>query len=128
MVISGKKGPRKSSKKSTKKSASKTAKVQLDPATVLQFEQQLRAGLVASGAVMASTESPKLQTVKGGANVELDSDAIASLNEILRNGLVASGAVMESELPILEPAAPAGGGSKPRAKSKKRYSSGSKKR
>lgn len=129
MVTTRKKSPRKSSKKSTKKSAGKTAQVQLDPATVHEFEQHLREGLVASGAVMMSTSPAKLQTLKAGAKVALDSDTIARLGEILRNGLVASGAVMENELPLIEPAAPSGGGSKPKSKSKsKRYGSASKKR
>jgi len=127
---SRKQSPRKSSKKPTRKAAGSTAQVQLDAATVHEFEQHLREGLVASGAVMMSTASPTLQTLKGGAKVELDSESAARLGEILRNGLVASGAVMESEFPQMEQVAPAGGGSKSKSKSKskKRYGSASKKR
>ena len=128
MATTGKKSPRKSSKKSTKKTAGKTAQVQLDPVTVHQFEQHLREGLVASGAVMMSTESARLQTLKAGAKIELDSDTIARLGKILRDGLVASGAVMESELPLLAEGAPSGGGTRAKSKSKKRYGSASKKR
>lgn len=128
---SRKNSPRKSSKKSTRKAAASTAQVQLDPATVHQFELHLRQGLIASGAVMMSDVDVRLQTgAKAGAKVELDSDTVARLDEILRNGLVSSGAVLASEFPQTEQAAPAGGGtrSKTTSKSKKRYGSASKKR
>jgi hypothetical protein len=82
------------------KKRKKTAKVQLDAATVHQFESQLREGLVSSGAVMATDNySPKLQ---GKAKVELDPATAARLSEVLRKGLVASQVVMATETPQLD--------------------------
>lgn len=116
------KARKKTSKKTAKKKATKTAQVQLDPATVSRFESHLREGLVASGAVLMSTETPKL---KPGAKVELDSDTTARLAEVLRNGLISSGAVLASEFPQTEqqaaPKRAAKGAKKyPRGTSKKR--------
>ena len=93
---SRKKSSKKSTKKATKKAAGKTAQVELDPETVHRFESHLREGLVASGAVLMSTESPRLQP---GATVHLDPDTVAYLGEVLRNGLVSSAAVLASEFP-----------------------------
>jgi hypothetical protein len=82
------------------KQRKKTAKVQLDAATVHQFESQLRDGLVSSGAVMATDNySPKL---KGDAKVELDAATAARFSEVLRKGLVASQVVMATETPQLD--------------------------
>ncbi|HSB29826.1 MAG TPA: hypothetical protein VLE19_18300 [Pyrinomonadaceae bacterium] len=82
------------------KKGKKTAKVQLDAATVHQFESHLRDGLVGSGAVM-STENvtPKL---KGDAKVQLDPETAARVSEVLRKGLVASQVVMATETPQLD--------------------------
>ena len=82
------------------KKRKKTAKVQLDAASVHQFEAHLREGLVASGAVM-STENytPELQS---NAKVELDAPTAARLSEVLRKGLVASQIVMATETPQLD--------------------------
>ena len=78
------------------KKAKKTAKVQLDAETVHKFEEHLRDGLVASGAVIASeNKTPKL---KAGAKVELDPETTASLSKVLQKGLVSSSAVIASEL------------------------------
>ena len=91
------KSRKKSSKKSSKKMAKRSAQVELDPATVLDFEAHLRKGLIASGAVlMSSTEIPRL---RAGATVQLDSDAIARVAELLRDGLVSSAAVLATEFP-----------------------------
>jgi hypothetical protein len=87
---------RKSSKKTARKTAKKTAQVELDPATVLEFEGYLRQGLVASGAVLMSTERPSL---RAGARVYLDSDAISRIAQLLREGLVSSAAVLATEFP-----------------------------
>ena len=120
--------PRKSSKKSTKK----TAQVQLDPATVHEFELHLRQGLIASGAVMMSDADVRLQAGATAAKVAIDSDSAARLGKILRDGLVSSGAVLASEFPQMEQGTSAGGGSKSKSTSKgtskKRYGSASKKR
>jgi hypothetical protein len=93
---SRKQSSKKSARKAAKKTAEKTAQIELDPETVHQFESHLRQGLVASGAVLMSTEGPDLQP---GATVHLDPDTAAHLAEILRNGLVSSGAVLASEFP-----------------------------
>ena len=106
------KARKKSSRKSTKKTTKKRAQVELDAATVLQFETQLREGLVASGAVLMSTAMPRLQA---GATVQLDSDAIQQIGQILRDGLVSSAAVLATELP--EPMQAARKTSKTKAKS-----------
>src|SRR5690348_677948 len=90
------KSRKKSSKKSSKKTTKKSARVELDPSAVLEFEGYLRRGLVASGAVLMSTEMPRLQA---GATVQLDSDAIARVAEILRDGLISSAAVLATEFP-----------------------------
>jgi anti-anti-sigma regulatory factor len=78
----------------------KTAKVQLDAATVHQFESQLREGLVSSAAVM-STDNSALKR-KGDAKVELDAATAARVSEVLRKGLVASQVVMATEVPQLD--------------------------
>lgn len=83
----------------TKKPSKKTAKVQLDADTVHKFEEHLRDGLVASGAVIAAEN--KTPQLKAGAKVELDSDTTARLSEALQKGLVSSSAVIASELPKL---------------------------
>lgn len=90
------KARKKSSRKTTKKTARKKAQVELDPATVLEFEAYLREGLVASGSILMSTERPSL---RAGATVKLDSDSIAEIGKILRSGLVSSAAVLASEFP-----------------------------
>lgn len=77
------------------KKPKKTAKVQLDAATVHQFESHLRDGLVASGAVIATEyKTPEL---KGPAKVELDPKTTTRLAQTLQQGLVASGAVIATE-------------------------------
>jgi hypothetical protein len=119
------KSRKKSSKKSSKKTAKKKAQVELDPSTVLQFEAHLREGLVASGAVLMSTEMPRL---KAGARVELDSDAISQIAEILRDGLVSSAAVLASEFPETTQATRKASKSKPKATRKGRSRAPSKKR
>ena len=82
------------------KQPKKRAKVQLDAATVHQFESQLREGLVSSGAVLATDNySPKL---KGNAKVELDPATAARVSEVLRKGLVASQVVMATDTPPLD--------------------------
>lgn len=90
------KSRKKSSKKSSKKTTKKSAQVELDPTAVLEFEAHLRRGLVASGAVLMSTEMPRL---KAGATVQLDSDAINRIAELLRDGLISSAAVLATEFP-----------------------------
>ena len=90
------KARKKSATKTARKTAGKRAQVQLDPATVLNFETYLREGLVASGAVLMSTETPRLQA---DATVHLDSDAIQQVTKILRDGLVSSAAVLATDLP-----------------------------
>jgi hypothetical protein len=80
----------------TKKPSKKTARVQLDADTVHKFEEHLRDGLVASGAVIATeNKTPKL---KAGAKVELDPETTASLSKALQKGLVSSSAVIATEL------------------------------
>lgn len=79
----------------TKKSK-KTAKVALDAEAVHKFEDHLRAGLVASGAVIAAEN--RTPALKAGAKVELDSDTTARLSKALQKGLVSSSAVIATEL------------------------------
>lgn len=81
----------------TKKPSKKTAKVQLDADTVHKFEEHLRDGLVASGAVIAAEN--KTASLKAGAKVELDSVTAARLSKALQKGLVSSSAVIATELP-----------------------------
>ena len=81
----------------TKKPSKKTAKVQLDAATVHKFEEHLRDGLVASGAVIAAENQTPALT--GSAKVELDQETAARLSQALQKGLVSSSAVIASELP-----------------------------
>jgi|GraSoiStandDraft_4_1057263.scaffolds.fasta_scaffold757784_2 hypothetical protein len=82
------------------KKGKKTAKVQLDAATVHQFESQIRDGLVSSGAVMSTDNyTPELQ---GNAKVELDAPTAARMSEVLRKGLVASQVVMSTETPQID--------------------------
>jgi hypothetical protein len=80
----------------TKKPSKKTAKVQLDAETVHKFEEHLRDGLVASGAVIAAEN--KTPNLKAGAKVELDPETTARLSKALQKGLVSSGAVIATEL------------------------------
>ena len=110
---------KKSSKKAVKKAATQTTKVELDAATVHHFESQLRDGLVASGAVMATeNETPELQ--QPGAKVELDPATTARLSETLRRGLVSSQAVMATDSDQLDDMTGEVKGGLPQAKSKKR--------
>jgi hypothetical protein len=78
------------------KKGKKTAKVQLDAATVHQFNTYLREGLVSSGARMA-TDNPTPE-LKGDAKVELDADTAARVSEVLRKGLVGSQVVMSTDI------------------------------
>ena len=80
----------------TKKPSKKIAKVQLDAETVHKFEQHLRDGLVASGAVIAAEN--KTAKLKAGAKVELDPETTARLSKALQKGLVSSSAVIATEL------------------------------
>jgi hypothetical protein len=110
------KSRKKSSRKTSRKTARKSVQVELDPATVNRFESHLREGLVASGAVLMSTETPKL---KPNARVELDSETTIQLAKILRDGLISSGAVLATEYPELKESA-----AKPKATRKgKKYPS-----
>lgn len=78
-----------------KKNDKSTAKVELDAKTVHKFESSLRAGLVASGAVM-STDNKKAKP-SASTKVQLDAHTAARLSEVLRGGLVGSQAVMATD-------------------------------
>lgn len=122
---SRKQSSKKASKKASKKRSRKTAQVELDPATVLQFEAHLRQGLVASGAVLMSAETPEL---RAGARVQLDSDTVQQIGDILRKGLVSSAAVLAAEYPqTVQPARKAGKG-KPKGTRKRPSRAPAKKR
>jgi hypothetical protein len=117
-----KKTSKRPAKKSVKKLATKsdiqTAKVELDAATVHEFESRLRDGLVASGAVMSTdNKTPELQP---GAKVDLDPATAARLSETLRHGLVSSQAVMATDSDQLDKMTGDVKGGPPRLKSKKR--------
>jgi hypothetical protein len=116
---------RKKSAKKTSKTTKKKAQIQLDPATVLQFEAHLREGLVASGAVLMSAEVPRLQA---GATIQLDSDAVQQITDILREGLVSSAAVLATEFPETMQAARKTSKSKSKGARKTRRRTASKKR
>ncbi len=102
----------------TKKATKKTAKVELDAATVDQFESALRDGLVASGAVMMSEN--KASRLVSRTKVELDPATTARLSEILRKGLVASHARMAGDNKALDDMTKKVKSPRPRPRSKKR--------